>query len=219
MIQITSTQKREKWIKENGPCNRCGSNENLHVHHIDPSTRIATNIFSINIKDMEEELIGCIVLCHSCHVDIHTEMKRNKVEVEINKKRKTITCSICKKENKLTKGGEICTSCERQIQRLSKIIICKECGLEKHPYTKELCNACYSKLSRKNPNKRRLIICSNCQEEKYHEGKGMCIDCYKKNYYKNQRKNIICNQCGELKPHHSKGLCSKCYMRQKRSQP
>ena len=78
-----------------------------------------------------------------------------------------------------------------------KIIICKNCGLEKPHNAFGLCVNCY--------NKQNLIICKECGELKPHHGKGLCNNCYMK------QNLIICKKCGKLKINFSKGLCRNCY--------
>lgn len=61
--------RRNKWLEENGPCKKCGSNENLEIDHIDPSTK-EYNISQIWSRDEEtrnKELAKCQALCHDCH--------------------------------------------------------------------------------------------------------------------------------------------------------
>lgn len=68
--------RRDSWIAENGPCQHCGSTENLEVDHIDPSTKDPRlrgwsggtgNYWRWKKKDREAELAKCQVLCYSCH--------------------------------------------------------------------------------------------------------------------------------------------------------
>lgn len=59
--------RRERWIRENGPCARCGSSERLEVDHIDPATKVSHRVWSWSRKRREAELAKCQVLCHECH--------------------------------------------------------------------------------------------------------------------------------------------------------
>lgn len=65
------TKRRQGWIDENGPCQKCGSTENLEVDHIDRKTkRISpTYLWSLSLTNPVriEELLKCQVLCESCH--------------------------------------------------------------------------------------------------------------------------------------------------------
>ena len=38
--------RRQMWLEENGPCARCGANENLEVDHIDPLTKVSHNVWT-----------------------------------------------------------------------------------------------------------------------------------------------------------------------------
>lgn len=59
--------RRVKWLEENGPCVKCGSDENLEVDHIDPSEKTSHRIWSWSDERREAELKKCQVLCRECH--------------------------------------------------------------------------------------------------------------------------------------------------------
>lgn len=61
--------RRETWIQENGPCDNCGSWENLEVDHINPSTKISHRIWSWKLEKRLLELSKCHVLCSACHLE------------------------------------------------------------------------------------------------------------------------------------------------------
>lgn len=61
---------RSDWIKENGPCRACGSNQNLEIDHIDERTKefeIATLFLAPRSEKLKIELAKCQVLCRPCH--------------------------------------------------------------------------------------------------------------------------------------------------------
>ena len=60
-------ERREKWLEENGPCVRCGSNKELRVDHKDPVKKISHRIWSWSDERREVELKKCQVLCEPCH--------------------------------------------------------------------------------------------------------------------------------------------------------
>lgn len=50
--------------RDNNQCQRCGSNDNLHCHHIT----------GIEINPVESaDIDNCITLCHTCHSKIHSD--------------------------------------------------------------------------------------------------------------------------------------------------
>jgi hypothetical protein len=210
------TERRECWLKENGPCSICGSSIELHIHHVNPNETLSHRFWGWSEEKRNKELEKCIVLCKECHVDIHTKMKREGKQTEYNKERKLIDCIKCGRKRPLG-SKNLCKTCYRENQRNNTLIICSRCGKEKKKYVDEICNACYSKERRANPPKRKIDICIVCKEEKYIEGFRMCMLCYKKDYNVNRRKIIICRHCGEEKKHHCDNLCSKCYMQIKRA--
>ena len=59
--------RRDLWLKDNGPCRECGSCENLEVHHTNPDEKEEHRIWSWSDKRRSEELSKCRVLCQSCH--------------------------------------------------------------------------------------------------------------------------------------------------------
>jgi len=59
--------RRKEWLKKNGPCVKCGSDNDLQVDHVDPRKKFTHRIWSYRIEIREEELRKCQVLCHPCH--------------------------------------------------------------------------------------------------------------------------------------------------------
>lgn len=54
-------------------CQKCGSNNDLHFHHRDPSTKsfdVAKN-FSRNFELLLNEIDKCDLICHACHKEEH----------------------------------------------------------------------------------------------------------------------------------------------------
>jgi len=212
----SKTKQRSTWVSKNGPCVICGSEEELNIHHMDPDLKTAEKIWGLPFEKREEELSRCIVVCHECHVDIHSSLRRQKRKTRIHPDRATLLCRHCGEEKPIgSKKENLCETCWKQEKRHKSYIICKDCGEKKHPYTTSLCNACYSKRRRKDPPKRRQVICRVCGENKYHEADNMCKSCYIKEYRK-RAPLISCLSCGERRQNHSGGLCATCYMRQKR---
>jgi hypothetical protein len=66
---LVSVAKR----KEQG-CSKCSEKRPwcLHFHHLDPSKKLGNinrMIKSVTLKQLEEEMDKCIVLCANCHAD------------------------------------------------------------------------------------------------------------------------------------------------------
>lgn len=59
--------RREQWIKEHGPCARCGSWENLQVDHVDRVKKVSHRIWTWAEERRNVELVKCQVLCEICH--------------------------------------------------------------------------------------------------------------------------------------------------------
>lgn len=58
---------RKAWLKENGPCAICGSDDNLEVDHIDQSKKVDHRVWSWAEHRRLAELAKCQVLCSGCH--------------------------------------------------------------------------------------------------------------------------------------------------------
>lgn len=61
------SDRRLAWLKKNGPCTKCGSNKDLEVDHINPSTKIGHNFWSWSKPRRDAEAIKCQALCSVCH--------------------------------------------------------------------------------------------------------------------------------------------------------
>ena|ERR1700722_1685199 len=64
-------KRRKEWIKNNGPCNLCGSNFRLEVDHVDRQSKVSHRVWSWKESRRIEELSKCQVLCYSCHKKKH----------------------------------------------------------------------------------------------------------------------------------------------------
>lgn len=60
--------RRADWIRNNGPCKRCGSWDNLEIDHIDRNIKISHRIWSWTEARRLNELAKCQVLCEKCHL-------------------------------------------------------------------------------------------------------------------------------------------------------
>ena len=58
-----------------GKCQKCGSQDKLHWHHIDPSTkkRSIALMYSQSLNSIFKELEKCERLCKSCHEQHHKD--------------------------------------------------------------------------------------------------------------------------------------------------
>ena len=59
--------RRAAWFKDK-ICVKCGTTENLENHHLDPSTKVASCVWTWAIERRDAELAKCEVLCFDCHV-------------------------------------------------------------------------------------------------------------------------------------------------------
>lgn len=60
-------QLRREWISLHGPCRECGGSERLEVDHIDPTTKIDSEVWDWAPERRDAELAKCQVLCKACN--------------------------------------------------------------------------------------------------------------------------------------------------------
>lgn len=60
-------RRRQAWLRENGPCVKCGSTERLEVDHINPAEKKTHAVWSWKQERRMAELKKCQVLCYKCH--------------------------------------------------------------------------------------------------------------------------------------------------------
>ena len=58
---------RENWFAANGPCQKCGSEQNLELDHVNPKEKVSHSVWSWSPRRRELELGKCQVLCRKCH--------------------------------------------------------------------------------------------------------------------------------------------------------
>jgi len=69
-------RKRRAFFFGDKHCKYCGSKTNLEIHHKNPSKKITHCIWSWKKERREKELAKCIVLCRTCHIELHAEQRR-----------------------------------------------------------------------------------------------------------------------------------------------
>jgi len=60
-------------------CVECGGAEKLEIHHVDPSQKEASAIWSWSEPRRLAELAKCIVLCDLCHEKLHGDLLRKPI--------------------------------------------------------------------------------------------------------------------------------------------
>jgi hypothetical protein len=75
--------KRREWFRrrkariraeffQDKSCEWCGSRERLELHHKEPELKIDHRIWTWSAARREAEIAKCMVLCHDCHLAIHS---------------------------------------------------------------------------------------------------------------------------------------------------
>lgn len=62
-------------------CARCGSTEDLQLHHVYRASKTASAIWTWGARRREAELAKCVVICHACHQEEHREEMRQRAVV------------------------------------------------------------------------------------------------------------------------------------------
>lgn len=94
-------ERRRAWFADK-LCEKCGSNNKLQIHHIDPSTKVDHKIWSWSKKRRDVELAKCQVLCYYCHLEETNEYHK---QGENHREHGTF--------NMYSKIGCRCTECRR----------------------------------------------------------------------------------------------------------
>jgi hypothetical protein len=90
-------RRRMTWIMENGPCNQCGSSQDLRVVYKNPKDKKVrvTAIWSRRDEVRAELLKLCIVLCKVCAQSKRTE-ERQPEHGTANRHKQGCRCDPCK---------------------------------------------------------------------------------------------------------------------------
>ena len=68
---------RQEFLDEG--CQDCGSAEDLHFHHVDPSTKVRPVAYyagtPASVERLMEEIEKCVVVCETCHKARHDRMR------------------------------------------------------------------------------------------------------------------------------------------------
>jgi len=72
-VREAHKERTKKYYK--GGCYCCGSHKDLHLHHIDPSTKnsAVSQMYWNTDVEVEEEASKCICLASSCHIAHHNK--------------------------------------------------------------------------------------------------------------------------------------------------
>lgn len=129
---------RAQWFADKR-CVRCNGTEKLELDHIDPTTKVASNVWLWAAARREAEIAKCQVLCKACHI------------VKTNEERYGFT-SAPHGSAAMWQRGCPCFSCKergRQYKRASrarikKLAHCVMCS-RRLPQT-NVCALCWSKV-------------------------------------------------------------------------
>lgn len=75
-------------------CSRCGSTDDLHLHHRNPEQKVAHAIWSWREERRLAEIVKCDVLCRSCHEEHHAAQREQ--HGTRTRYRKGCRCDLCR---------------------------------------------------------------------------------------------------------------------------
>lgn len=85
-------------------CVKCGSTDELHIHHRDPADKVSNHIWSWSEARRLAELAKCDVLCRDCHQEHHAAERRR--HGTVSRYRKGCRCDLCKRAKANATAGE-----------------------------------------------------------------------------------------------------------------
>ncbi len=89
-------RRRAEYTK---PCARCGSTDNIQMHHKDKTTKVSHRIWSWSRKKIEIELAKCEWLCRKCHQDEHRPEPPEHGKLSRYKRPHHCRCDLCRAAN------------------------------------------------------------------------------------------------------------------------
>lgn len=78
-----------------GVCSECGSTDQLQFHHTDPDTKsftIGKQAAGVSEKRFRAELEKCVLLCKSCHTELHKTHEHGTITMYNNHKCRCEEC-------------------------------------------------------------------------------------------------------------------------------
>lgn len=100
--ESTRTYKRE-WMRKrraeylaDAVCAKCGSTEDIEIHHRDPAQKVSHRIWAWRPEQIVEELAKCDTLCARCHAQHHAALRRSPCGTHMSYRR-GCRCEACKK--------------------------------------------------------------------------------------------------------------------------
>ena len=73
----TERRRKNQFINSyKTPCLFCGSDENVHFHHVNPLEKefeVSTGKYR-SYKNIEKEIYKCWCLCSECHIKLHNRL-------------------------------------------------------------------------------------------------------------------------------------------------
>lgn len=87
-------RRRQEYFDMHGSCIKCGSSDNLCLHHKNKNAKISHKIWSWSNQRQLDELSKCVVMCERCHNHLHTQQS---MRHGLSRYQAGCRCNICKK--------------------------------------------------------------------------------------------------------------------------
>ena len=95
-------RRRMAWVLENGPCQVCGSSQDLRVVFKDPKDKVmkVASIWSRKEEDRVRLLAKCQVLCTVCAKD-KRKVERQPEHGEVGRYDQSCRCPLCREAKRI----------------------------------------------------------------------------------------------------------------------
>jgi hypothetical protein len=132
-MRLWVANRRAEWFKDKS-CVKCGSEENLEIHHVDPATKVAHQVWTWAKERRDEELSKCEVLCSDCH-SIETLWQNVKFEhgTRVMYMRHKCRCDLCveaarkyREEQRVKRGRKHQKSYNAVVAQAEEHLSCKQ---------------------------------------------------------------------------------------------
>lgn len=99
--QTKRRAKRRAAFFEDKTCADCGGTEKLELDHVDPATKVGSDVWLWSAKRRDAEIAKCVVRCQGCHFERHARQRRRHGISRYNTA--GCRCSICRAAKRTTR--------------------------------------------------------------------------------------------------------------------
>jgi hypothetical protein len=90
--RVWIARRRAEWFAGK-VCTRCGSSQDLELHHEDKGSKVSHRIWSWSQARRDAELAKCSPVCHDCHSSHHAA---EKMRHGVSRYKAGCRCEVCR---------------------------------------------------------------------------------------------------------------------------